>query len=343
MTVSYTNPGGMHMPSRGEWGKAAPVRVERISADRRRAAVERLVADANSASRETARRFLEFAQSNRINLDGMWSVLDEDGSIRRTLLAVPSPGRTAMLFMTRMHRTDELLETAAMIRHAMHELGDENIQLAQVLLDPRDELEKQAYLMAEFTQLAELSYLERSVPSQRDVKPIDWPAGVTIESCQDPRDHDWAGALERTYEQTLDCPGLLGLRQTPDIIDGHKSIGAFEPKLWTLLRMNGRPAGVLLLNPVPASRSIELVYLGLVPEARGTGLASRLLLHGLGLLAGRSERTVTLAVDDKNAPAIRLYQKHGFRRSLRRVALIRALGPPADGGKGGAASATLRR
>jgi len=69
--------------------------------------------------------------------------------------------------------------------------------------------------------------------------------------------------------------------------------------------------------------SVELVYLGLVPEARGRGLGRRLLEHGLALLKGRSERAVVLAVDERNTPAMKLYREAGFRPSLRRVAFIR--------------------
>lgn len=327
MTVSQTNPGGMHGPSPDSY-KNCPgpqFRIERVEAGRRNEAVERLVSDPDSPSKEAAKRFLEFAAQNQVHLDAMWAVMGADDSFRRTLLAVPSPGRTAMLFMTRLHRTEELPEAGALIRHSMQNLSTDEVQLAQVLLDPRDELERQAYLLGEFTQLAELSYLERPIPSVRDVKPVSWPAGVTVESCGDPHDPDWGHVLDRSYEQTLDCPALLGLRQTRDIIEGHKSIGTFDPGLWTLLRMDGKPSGVLLLNPVPANRSVELVYLGIVPEARGKGLAALLLHYGFGLLAGRPQRTLTLAVDDNNAPAMRLYHKHGFRRSLRRVALVRSL------------------
>lgn len=333
MSVSYTNPGGMHVPSSDGRPSSSDLRIERVTADRRRDAVERLVSDVDSPGKEAARRFLEFSRDNNINLDNMWVVLERDGeAIRRTLLAVPSPGRTAMIFMTRLHRADEVPEAGLLIRSAMAELAGTDVHLAQVLLDPRDELERQAFLVGEFTELAHLSYLERPVPALKDVKPIDWPKEVTVEKCRDPHDREWAEVLERTYEQTLDCPGLLGLRQTSDIIEGHRSIGVFDPGLWTLVRVNGVPAGVLLLNPVPASRSVELVYLGMVPEARGTGLAARLLRYGLGLLAGRPERTVTLAVDDQNTPAMRLYHAQGFRRSLRRVALIRALAGTSDDG-----------
>jgi ribosomal-protein-alanine N-acetyltransferase len=87
---------------------------------------------------------------------------------------------------------------------------------------------------------------------------------------------------------------------------------------------------MLLLNRSPASNTIELVYLGLAPAARGRGLGRQLLRHGLHLLGRREERAITLAVDEQNDPALALYRGEGFRRVLRRIALIRPLGAAAS-------------
>ena len=92
-----------------------------------------------------------------------------------------------------------------------------------------------------------------------------------------------------------------------------------------MLRLDGRASGAILLNPAPASDAIELVYMGLAAAARGAGLGTQLLRHGLSLLTDRSERVVTLAVDDANEPALALYRRAGFRRVLRRHAMIRTL------------------
>ena len=81
-----------------------------------------------------------------------------------------------------------------------------------------------------------------------------------------------------------------------------------------------------MLNPSPRQKTIELVYLGLANWARGSGLGAMLLNRGLEQCSLRGERAITLAVDECNTPAIRIYFKAGFRRLLRRVALIRVLG-----------------
>ena len=116
------------------------------------------------------------------------------------------------------------------------------------------------------------------------------------------------------------------MRLTEDIVAGHMATGTFDPALWTLLYVDEQPAGAVLLNPFPAHRTVELVYLGLAPFARGRGLGQQLLRHGLSLLTGRHERTLTLAVDRLNTPAIAMYVSEGMRPIVQRSGLIRPLG-----------------
>ena len=84
-------------------------------------------------------------------------------------------------------------------------------------------------------------------------------------------------ALESSYQDTLDCPELCGLRETPDVLDSHRSTGVFDPALWWMVHVNGQARGCALFNRCPEQRTIELVYLGLSPELRGRGLGKWLL------------------------------------------------------------------
>lgn len=56
----------------------------------------------------------------------------------------------------------------------------------------------------------------------------------------------------------------------------------------------------------------EVYVLGLVPEARGRGLAGVLLWAGLDHLQQAGATQVELYVDDDNLPAVALYEGHGF-------------------------------
>lgn len=68
---------------------------------------------------------------------------------------------------------------------------------------------------------------------------------------------------------------------------------------------------------------VELAYLGLAKSARGKGLGAVLLDDALRRASTRPQRVVSLAVDERNEPALRLYRSRGFRTVVRRRAFAR--------------------
>ncbi len=321
MTVSQTNPGQLHPPEDDD----PDDRIVQVGPPRQLEAVRRLVAVGSSSDPANAQRFMHYAKTNAIALDAMWSRVDRDDRIVQTVLAVVNAGRTAMIFASHPSSPQEVPSLGDLINHATSHLTDQDVQLAQLLLEPEESLEREAALAGGFSELATLTYLQRAI-SKRTLPPIaQWSDDVAIEAYSEPLYDDFLSAVLGSYEGTLDCPKLFGLREPKDILAGHRATGKFDPSLWTLLRVAGKPVGVVLLNPFPEQRTIELVYLGLAPAVRGRGFGQQLLRHALHLLHGRRERIVTLAVDENNAPALQVYRDAGFRSELRRVALIRSL------------------
>jgi ribosomal protein S18 acetylase RimI-like enzyme len=289
--------------------------------------------------RAAARRFLVFAEESRLRLDGIWCRFDDAGRIRDTVLAAVGPGRTATIFASPARRPSEVPGIARLVGAALAGLPSLGVAMGQALVDPREPLQIETLRRGGMRRLADLAYLELALPLARAARdePIALPSAFVAEVWNPSERAMLASLLERTYVDTLDCPELAGLRRSEDILEGHLNSGRFEPELWTILRFAdgsraGEPAGVCLMNStIPSPRlgggpgSIELVYLGLVPEARGAGAGGALLRRSLALLAGRPERSVVLAVDERNAPALALYRRAGFRPTLRRVAFIAPL------------------
>ena len=81
----------------------------------------------------------------------------------------------------------------------------------------------------------------------------------------------------------------------------------------------------------------EILSVAVADRQRGRGLARRLVDLHLRRLAGLAARTVFLEVDEHNVPALRLYQRAGFREVSRRPNYY-----PGAGGKA-AAALVLRR
>jgi ribosomal protein S18 acetylase RimI-like enzyme len=309
-------------------GSGGSFRVERVAQADRTEAVRRLVAGGGEPQPGQARRFLEYADVHGVCLDWLWARRGSGGEVRHAVLVVPNPGRTAMVFASEPRSEAEVGELAEVLTHAARELEPAPVDLAQALLDPGEALPRRAFLRAGYTELANLSYLDRPLTELRRGPAPRWPEGITATAYDPSRRDELLGILIGSYEETLDCPGLGGMRRPEDILAGHQATGIFEPALWTILREGETGIGALLLNPSPDRGVVELVYLGLVKSARGRGLGALLLRHGLRTLAGRRERRITLAVDEANAPALRLYDREGFRRAARRVALVRSLRAP---------------
>lgn len=315
----------------------SPWRVLRIPPELRLEAAQALVGRAARAAgideQEAGRRFLVSTINHAIDLTHFWgSVENAPGRgelglrVRQAALAVPSKpgtGRTAMVFTSHPENEAEQGEVAAVIDGACAEIP--GVRLAQGLLEQDETGALAAFRKAGFRGVGDLLYLRRAWSPPEPPDGAGWPPGVEVTRWSEGDDNALALALDRSYVETLDCPELCGLRETRDVLDSHRAAGKWDPALWWLVRSAGEPAGALLLNPSPAQGHVELVYLGLAPELRGRGMARRLMQAGLAALAGRPERDVTLAVDTRNAPALRLYESLGFKAFARRTALVRPI------------------
>jgi len=307
----------------------SPYTVVRIGAAQRLAAADRLVGGSEDTTR-TGKRFLAAAEAHGIDLTHMWASVEGSGRsvvVRQVALAVPGTGRTAMIFTSAPRTPAEQQELGAVIDRVC--TGLTSTMLAQALLEAHERPVRQALVHAGFRDVGTLAYLRRPVPKAGEFAKVqDWPEGVKVRNWKPGDDAILGAALEESYEATLDCPELCGLRETSDVIASHRGTGTFDPKLWWIVMLEDRPAGAMLFNPSPEQGSIELVYLGLSPALRGRGVGRRLVMHGLAHLCGRREAWINCAVDRRNTPAMKLYDAVGFRAFAERMALVRPLRAP---------------
>lgn len=329
------------------------------------ATLERIVAgtghlEGDAVGRAAARRLLGHLRRVRVPQRLLCTILDASGRVRGGALALPSPGRSAQVLSSRPARAEEVPLAAQAIASVVESLHQDEASIAQALLEehptpdatlerhlraaprqaesghpapstPVDSFRQDAFLLAGFRELATLDYLARPLPRRDEFTGAELPPDVSIQPWR-LGDQSLLAALDATYEATQDCPGLLGLRRTEDILAGHLAAGRFVPGLWSMLLLHGKPAGVLLLSPSHAGDEIDLVYLGLAAAARGRGLGRALLTFGLRQIAGRRERRLVLAVDRANRPAAGLYRTAGFVRIGSRCALVRPLDAAVHGG-----------
>ena len=294
-------------------------------------AIRLLLAGSNGGvTEEQMIDFIDASQQRGIDLADTW-VAAHGSRVVFSLLPVVSPGKTMLVLSPpyapprRSFGDGDGSESVVELSNRVcdHAKLHDGVELAQMLIDPSEISLKQLYLRAGFIDLAELIYLQRAVRRLPAVDPLPGNAHVlTYDETLYPL---FIETIRRSYTDSLDCPALNGLRNMDDVLAGHRNSGEFDPSIWFILLDSDRPLGVMLLSRSLRGDAIELVYLGLTPEARGQGWADRLLQLALVTVVRQNKTNLTLAVDSKNTPALKLYQRHGLARVGSRRALIRDL------------------
>ena len=233
-------------------------------------------------------------------------------------LVVPAPGRVGMLLLSPQPGPGATAATASVARDATAIGLASGLSLVQMLLQPDDALRAAALRQAGFLSLTLLHTMERS-RTWRPVK-ASLPKDVTLLPCLELPPERVALALGATYIDTLDCPGLLGLRDPLDTLQGHRASGTPVPDCWCLVHHCDRDVGVLFVSE--HTDMWDLIYVGLAPQSRGIGLGGAVLDTMLQRLRAHSSKRVRLCVDSKNEPAMRLYRDRAFTTRHSAQALI---------------------
>jgi mycothiol synthase len=273
---------------------------------------------------ETAREFITFGRERGIDFEGLLHVAERGGKVISAALPVISPGRT-MLILFPGGVSGKAAQIAA--RHLMEpicELGrGKGVHLAQTLIDPQDAALARALEEGGFSRMAELHYLQVFPPV--DGKSPELPPGMEWVTYSTQVHEQFARTIVSSYQQSLDCPSLNGLRDVEDVLAGHRASGVFDAGMWFVLREGERPVGTLLLSETARGDAMELTYLGLVPEARGRGLGELMIRQALAVAGFRGHSRFCLAVDSDNVPALKLYYRHGMQRVGSKLAMLRDL------------------
>ncbi|MFW6061963.1 MAG: GNAT family N-acetyltransferase [Planctomycetota bacterium] len=245
------------------------------------------------------------------------------GRLRAVAVVIPNEGRTGVVFYSSPHMpgvdADALGE--AIRRASADAIADGELTLVQALIRPESRGERDALLRGGFQELAELIYLRKELeaaPSAPEQGPVSWRSWGEYDQ------QELAEVIAATYEDSLDCPRLAGLRDVEDTIVGHKASGNFRRDWWWIVHWAGEPAGCLLANEGRGGTA-EVVYLGVVPAFRGRGLGRWMLAKVAGEAWRAQMPAVTLAVDSANSYAVDLYIREGFRETMRRLACIRTV------------------
>jgi GNAT superfamily N-acetyltransferase len=268
-------------------------------------------------------RWTEALQSGELSSEGLF-VAQDGPRIVGAVWVQSQPGAYALLIPPEVAPAETERLAERLLRSALEAACRKGVRLVQALLPTSDERHAKFLQVQGFAPLADLVYLlclEGSFPATQP-QPVGW-------SCRPYRAADEAALLDllpRTYEGSLDCPGLAGLRSAAESLAGYAAVGSSGVEHWRLVEVEGRLAGCLLMADHPGDGPRELVYLGLVPEVRGRKLGVALSEWAQWEARTAGKRLLVLAVDVANAPALRVYAETGFSIWEQRRVFMKNLG-----------------
>jgi len=310
------------------------VTFRHVEIDELRPALSLLLTGRISENELSVEHFLQFAARQDMSLDETWGAF-RGNDLLAVCLLIESAGRAGILFLSPPGAPGNpgasgvsSAERTGLVQRLLSEQPAGRLHLVQALVDPDHQADVRMLEAASFKALATLVYMQRSIRRADQRAKLELQADeshLKLTTWSEAARPLFERAILRSYEQTQDCPGLLGMREIGDIIAGHMSSGEFDPSLWHVLHAGDEPAGVMLLSRTPPNDAAELVYLGLSPSWRGRRLGSRLLNWGIGQARAAGAVQMLLAVDDANAPALAMYRAAQFVATGKKIAMIRSL------------------
>lgn len=123
-----------------------------------------------------------------------------------------------------------------------------------------------------------------------------------------PNSDELVTLVQRTFVESLDIPEALPLRSPRQMIQGWIEDG--ETRTWVAQSPEG-PVGLLVAHQ--RGETAEITYVGVVDGQRRRGWGTRLFGQFLKWTREAGVERISVIVDRRNAPAIQLYRRFGFR------------------------------
>ncbi|MFN0199014.1 MAG: GNAT family N-acetyltransferase [Planctomycetaceae bacterium] len=269
------------------------------------------------------------ADDGQLQWEGLL-VARENGIVHGVCLTVAQPDGSLGVWIPivsqaarRLHSQQQQIVAQALLDEVGRRQDRSRMAFAQCLLEATPHEAEGWLAHAGFRRMAELSFLERDLSRPL---PVIQNGTFEIETFREGvNDERFADLVERSYQQSLDCPDFTGLRTGKEALLSHRATGVFHPELWQIFRGDENDLGVLLCADHPDLDAWELAYMGVVPEGRGQRLGQAMVTQALHGAKNAGRKRMQLAVDSVNTYANAVYKQSGFEEQCRRTVYLRRL------------------
>lgn len=225
-----------------------------------------------------------------------------------------SPSRTAVIAFPSTAPTETHETAARLVKAAAHAATHEGAKLCIALIPHSFPHAGIPFLASGFRRIAVLANMElHSLPSEPPDQNLQW---ITYDKSTRHRFEDTFAA---TLHDTLDCPSLPRVQTPSEVLEGHKLAGEFRPDLWLLALEGNHEIGCVLFNQLREPGHFCLIYLGVVPDHRGKRYGEVLMRKVIAEAKKARATKISLSVDEQNRPALKIYERLGFRRANRTI------------------------
>ncbi len=274
---------------------------------------------ADSVVLSQARAILAGMQS-RDDTDGCLWWARREGRCLGAAMTIEKAGNVGILFHSPPDTPGvEVDGLARAIIAASGQCLDSGNSLVQTLADPDNASVQEVLARTNLELMTELIYLNLQLPAKIKGAKTD---GLSWRPFDDMPEQEQLALLASTYEQSLDCPELHGVRDSRDVLEGHRSAGVYRSDAWWSVAVEGEPAGCIMVNDSEYSGMADVVYLGVTMAYRRRGIARAMLSRAVQQAQLRGRNEIALAVDARNSIAAKLYEATGFKDVQRRLVYL---------------------
>ena len=120
---------------------------------------------------------------------------------------------------------------------------------------------------------------------------------------------------QKTSENSLDCPEGHLFRDIRSTFEGLFNDPFLDNSVSKVVFLNEKPLAVIFV--ALEGNGLRILYVGVLPEYRNIGVGSFIMNFLKSCLLEKQHEYLEVLVDESNYPAVRLYEKFGFKQISR--------------------------
>ncbi|MBA2116046.1 GNAT family N-acetyltransferase [Bremerella alba] len=263
------------------------------------------------AHRGRVTALLAAEKQGKISFDGLMTAT-RGNRVVASIWCLIQPGKIGSVWGPGILSEESDSTADLLVRKAIQFGKQHGCHLLQSLVGQENPTAGKLLVRSGFQSITLLSHLEALT---EDVHAEPPRGDLQFQRCDDFQSEAFRSLIAQTYDNSLDCPELDGLRDVEDVLDGYYATSGLSTDHWYTLEHGSETIGVVITAHHVEPQQLELIYFGLTPRFRRMGLGSEMIRFVLELAQSMGCRSTITGADQRNTPAMALYREFGFQQA----------------------------